>query len=799
VSAARCYHCGEPCPPGLDLSVDLDGVPQPMCCPGCTAAAELIRDAGLGDFYRFRTALPLRVEPGADATARWQAFDHDEVLARYAHAVSDGTGRPLTEITLTVGGMRCGACAWLIERRLAAVDGVQDLRCQLSSNQVSLRFDRARAPLSTILATIAALGYQPRPALPGDLMAEMERERRTMLRRIAVAGLAMMQVMTYAVGLYFGAFRDMDTDTLDFFRYLSLLLTTPVVIYAAAPFFISAWRGLLARVPGMDLPVSLAVGSAYLASVWNTFGGGGEVYYDSVTMFVFFLSVGRYLELAARKRSLGWTALAAERPALARRLDAGDEATLIPSESLREDDRIQLLAGDLVPADGVMSSGALSTDERLLTGESAAVTHAVGDEIIAGSVCLRGPAQMTVVRTGEATVLAGIRRSVASAQAERPDAVRLADRIAAWFVSAVLVVAGLTVLAWWAVDPTRALEIGLAVLVVTCPCALSLATPAALAAAASRMASEGLMPVRAGAVEGLAHVDTLAMDKTGTLTEGSLQITQVRTAGRVDAQQALAWAAALERGSQHPIAGAFVDREAAITASEIVEHPGQGIEGQIDGQPVRLGRPDWVRRAAGPPPDEQLTWVALGQAGAVLAWFGLSDRIRDGAEDLVQGFEQRGIETAILSGDQATTVTSLAANLGVGEHHGRLSPEDKLSWIRDKQAGGRRVAMLGDGVNDGPVLGAASVGIAMGSGAALAQTTADLILPGHSLRPLLAGRVIAEHALHIIRQNLGWAIGYNLIALPLAVSGSLAPWMAALGMSFSSLVVVLNASRLARR
>jgi Cu2+-exporting ATPase len=770
-----------------------------MCCPGCAAAASLIHESGLSDFYRFRTTTPPKVEAGDASVTRWQAFDHDEVLARYAAAVDEGM-----DITLTVGGMRCGACAWLIEQRLKGLDGVAHIQAQLATNQIAMRFDPARVKLSVVLASIAALGYQPRPALPGDLLAEMEQERRAALMRIAVAGLAMMQVMTYAVGLYFGAFRDMSPTFLAFFRYLSLLLTTPVVFYAAAPFFKSALRGLLARAPGMDLPVSIAIGTAYAASVWNTFVeggfGSGEVYYDSVTMFVFFLSVGRFLELGARKRSLSWTALAAERPSLARRIDDDDQGeTLVPSESLAVGDRIRLLAGDLIPADGVMISGTLSTDERLLTGEAKPVSHSADDEVIAGSVCLRGPAVIEVLRTGGATVLAGIRRSVASATNGRPDLVRFADRIAGWFVLAVLAIAAITVAVWWSMEPQRAFAVGLAVLVVTCPCALSLATPAALAAAASRMASEGLMPVRATAVERLAQFDTLAMDKTGTLTEGRLQITQVRTVGRVDARQAMSWAAALEHHSQHPIAGAFMDRESDVVVEDVVEHPGQGIEGRIEGQIVRLGRPDWVRNAVGPPPDETLTWIAIGQAGAVYAWFGLSDRIRDGAEELVQGIEQQGLESVILSGDQSTTVTTMASNLGVAQHHARLTPEEKLAWITEHESEGKRVAMLGDGINDGPVLAAATVGIAMGSGAALAQTSADLILPGTSLRPLLVGRAIAERAMVIIRQNIGWAIGYNLVALPLAISGSLAPWMAALGMSFSSLIVVLNASRLARR
>jgi len=792
MSAPPCYHCGEPCPPELDVTATLDGVAQPMCCPGCAAAAGLIHSAGLADFYRFRTVMPPKVDAGSAAQDRWRAFDHELVLARYAHATGAGV-----EITLTVGGMRCGACAWLIEQRLASVDGIHEVQCQLASNQVALRFDPARTPLSTILATVAALGYQPRPALPGDALAELERERRGMLRRMAVSGLAMMQVMTYAVGLYFGAFRDMSDSFLEFFRLLSLLLTTPVVLYAAAPFFRSAWRGLLARTPGMDLPVSLAIGSAYLASVWNTFLGTGEVYYDSVTMFVFLLTVGRYLELAARRRSLSWTALAAERPALARRLDADGVEVLVPAESLAPGDRIRLRAGDLIPADGVVSEGEISSDERLLTGESAAVTHAVGSEVVAGSVCLRGPASVEVTRSGETTVLAGIRRSVARAQRERPDAARTADRVAAWFVIAVLAIAALATLVWWHMDPARAFAVGLSVLVVTCPCALSLATPAALAAASSKLASLGLMPVRAGAIERLARFDTLAMDKTGTLTRGSVQITTIRTAGRVDAQQVLAWAAALERESQHPIAAAFAGRGDGTRATETRELPGDGVEGRIDGQLVRLGRPDWVRRTPGPIPDDRLSWIALGQAGAVLAWFGLSDQLRDGADELVQGFEQQGIDTVIVSGDQNATVTSIAGELGVGAHHGRFSAADKLRWIEDQQAQGLRVAMLGDGINDGPVLAAASVGIAMGSGAALAQTTADLIVPGGSLRPLLAGRAVAERAMRIIRQNLGWAIAYNLVALPLAVSGHVAPWMAALGMSFSSLVVVANASRLA--
>lgn len=777
-----CYHCGERCPQDLDLQVELLGRPRPMCCPGCALAAGLIADAGLMDFYRFRTELAPRVEQHLD----WSSFDHPQIRDRMSALGTDGE----RQLHMNVGGLRCGACAWLIERRLSELEGVVSVQVDLGTGDTWVRMDPDR-PVSEVMAAVAELGYSPRPAEQGAAGRALASERRDALRRIMVAGIAMMQVMSYAVGMYLGAFQDMGPTEARFFRLISLVVTTPVVFFSAVPFFRGALRGLRNRQPGMDLPVSLAVGIAYAASCINTFRGAGEVYFDSVVMFVFLLSAARYLELAARRRAQSWVGDGREAPTLARRLHA-DVATMVPAENLRAGDRIRLLAGDTVPADARIVEGELACDESLINGESEPLERTPGQDVFAGARCVSGPAELEVLRSGDDTLIAGLQRQVSQAQAQRPPLSRLADRIAGRFVVGVLIAAVAS--AVYHAGSGDALGTALAVLVVTCPCALSLAVPTALAAASGRLSAMGLMPVRAGAVERLAGVDTLALDKTGSLTRGRPALIRTVLLGDLDRREALALAAALEHGSQHPIARAFETYADGRKAEALRELPGSGLSGRVGRRRLQLGRP----AEGGLPADADpgLTWIQLEDQDGPLALFGLDDPLREGCRGSLEALRAGGLALAILSGDRPQTVARIAEQLDITAAQGGMRPEDKRRWVQDRQSEGRRVAMLGDGINDGPVLATADLAIAMGRGAALARASADLVLPGDSLRPLARGRALATKTLSVMRQNLVWALAYNAVALPLAMSGALAPWMAAIGMSLSSLVVVVNAARL---
>ena len=800
MTGSGCFHCGEPLTGTEPWFVEIDGATHRVCCPGCKAVAELIRESGLGDFYRFRTLPAGRPADAAAAGAPelpWQPFDRPDMLATVSAPAGDG----LRSCTMLVEGVRCAACGWLIERSLEQVPGVREIRVNPATARARLVWDPERLPLSGALGILSRLGYKPHPGSVGA--SEMAlRERRGALRRLGVAGIGMMQVMMYAVALYVGAFQDMDASLEQLFRWVSLVVATPVALYSGRPFFAGAWRDLRSGRPGMDVPVALAVGSAWAASVLHTLSGEGEVYFDSVTMFVFFLSLARYLEMSARHHA-GDTqeALARLLPKTARRRSPDGTWVTVALRELQPGDEVSVGHGETLPADGRLLGEGARLDESMLTGESRPRRRGPGEVALAGSINLGDPLEFAVERTGGETLVSNIGRLLDRAQAERTPMAAAADRVARWFVIGVLSAAALTWFAWNAIDPARAFEITLAVLVVTCPCALSIATPAALTAATGLLARRGLLVTRAGAIERLARADRAIFDKTGTLTLGQLRITAVETTGAMDRDEALAVAAALESVSEHPIARAFAMAQSAGPVSQAQVAPGRGIEGTVEGRRWRLGKPAWAAELAGVAPpgiagDD--TAVCLADGRAVQALFRLSDRPRRGVRSHVEALRRLGLASEIASGDAPEAVAPLAAAAGIDAWRAGMTPEDKLALLRERQQAGGTVVMIGDGVNDAPVLAGANVSVAMAGGTPLAQTSADMVLLGESLAPLAEGVAQARRTLRIVRQNLAWAAGYNTVALPLAATGFIAPWMAAIGMSASSLLVVLNALRLSR-
>jgi len=794
---SACYHCAEPLPPGEPRTVTIAGRPQPVCCAGCAAVASLIAGAGLQEFYRFRSApAPRPEEAPSDDWAAWEAA---EAQAGVVRERADGA----REVVLLLEGLRCAACGWLIEHLLGGEPGVREVSVNPATARAIVAWDGGRTGLAHLLSRLDRLGYRPHPLTPGERVPAALQERRAALRRLAVAGLGMMQVMMYAVGLYAGAIHSgMDPAIETLLRWVSALVATPVALYAGSPFFRGAWRDLRARRPGMDVPVALAVGGAYLASLWHVISGAGEVYFDSVTMFVFFLTLARFLELGARQRAgRASTALGRLLPATALRLGADGEAR-VPLAALQLGDRLRVRPGEAVPADGRIVAGHSHVDESLLTGEPLAQPRGPGDEVVGGSSNVSAALEITVSRTGADTVLSAVMRLLERAQAERPRAARLADRIARHFVLAVLAAAGLTAAVWWQIDPGRAFEVTLAVLVITCPCALSLATPSALVVASSGLARHGLLVARADAVERLAAVRQLVFDKTGTLTRGRISVTGVSALADLPAARCRALAAALEAEAGHPLARAFDGEARAPGVTGIESVPGAGVEGCWEGARLRLGRPDWVAALCGDPPppadaDGAATRVLLGSEAGLLAVFELHDEARPEAREAVAALQAAGLRLTVASGDARGPVSRVAERLGITDWHAGLTPADKVALLRRRRGHGA-VAMVGDGVNDAPVLAGADVSIAMGGGAAMAHASADLLLVGEHLGGLAPAVALARRARRIIGQNLAWAAGYNTLALPLAALGQVPPWAAAIGMSASSVLVVLNATRLAR-
>ncbi|MGB5256251.1 MAG: heavy metal translocating P-type ATPase [Woeseiaceae bacterium] len=795
--ADSCFHCALPVPTDCNITVEIDGDLKPVCCPGCKAVAELIRDSGMSRYYELREAPDPGVGRPSEEAAEWQVFDQDDMLGAFAER-QDGSA----EATIFVGGMYCAACSWLIETTLKKLPGISTAEVSPVTHRLRVQWEPASTRFSQVLGALADLGYQPQPLAPETATRPELLEQRAALKRLLVASLGMMQVMMFAVGLYAGDFQGMDQEMRRFLRIVSFAVTTPVVFYAASPFFKAAWRGIVASKPGMDLPVSIAVGSAYAASIYATFTDGEAVWFDSVTMFVFFLTLGRFLEMRARHRSIDRsTALSSVLPNTATRID-GDDKAVVPVSQLVAGDRLLVRAGDAIPADGVVLSGNTTVDEALLSGEATPRPKSVGDAVAAGSVNLDGLITIEVLRTGSDTTLGTIGRLSERARYTRPAFVTLADRIASYIVVALLLVAAVVAVSWYLIAPERAFVITLSVLVVTCPCALALATPAAFAAAGSRLSQLRLLVTNGNAIEVLSRATTVMFDKTGTLTLGRPRISAVMvfndTMSEHDCRRI---AAALETASIHPLARAFALDESLPEVSLQEVEVGKGVSGVINGRSWRLGSAAYVGggaasgRQAG---DDVASNVFLGREDEVVAWFSVEDQLRPDVDTTLRELQAMGLKIALLSGDNRNAVTALATQLRIDEFHAGCTPRQKLAIIKAAQQRGERVVMVGDGINDAPVLSGADTSVAPAEGALLAQTSADVIVLGDSLRPLLTLLRMSAKTMRIVRQNLAWAIVYNALALPLAAAGLVPPWLAAIGMSASSLIVVLNALRLSR-
>lgn len=798
---SSCFHCGERIPHGRAIHARVAGRDEPVCCHGCRAVAEFITGAGLGDYYRYRDAGGLRADEPRRPD-RWAAYDRPELVERLSRAEAGGA----RSITVLLEGLRCAACSWLADRALRLRSGVLDVSVNPATARARLVWDPDRVRLGDLLRALEDVGLRPHPLAgkPSEQLALLE--RRNALKRLAVAGFGMMQVMMFAVPLYGGESSGMDAGIREFLRLVSLLVSVPVALYAGWPFYQGAWHALRARTVSMDVPVSLGIVLAFVASVIHALRGYGEVYFDSVTMFVFFLSLGRYVEMIARHRAGSVAdALARLAPVTARRLRDG-RVEDVQALELAVGDELLVRTGEIFAADGTVLDGDGRVDESMLTGESTAVARPPGAPVHQGTHNLGAPLRVRVAAVAGNTVLSGIVALLERAQAERPHMVRAADRAAEWFLGRILLGAALVFAAWWFVDPSRAFPATLAVLVVTCPCALSLATPAALAAATATLARRGVLVAHTDAIERLARATHMLWDKTGTLTRGLVRIEEILPLGELTAQQSLALAAALESLSEHPIARAFLASGAAAgPASGARVFAGEGLEGHIEGQRLRIGTQAFAAALGGADAADRLpddgggaSWVYLGGEHGLLAAFRLTDPVRAEAGRCIADLAQLGLESEIVSGDEAAAVGRLASRCGIGQHRARLSPEAKLARVRSLQAAGAVAVAVGDGINDAPLLRGADVAIAMGRGSALAQTSADLILVRDSLEDLPDTVRLARRTQRVIRQNLAWSVVYNLAALPLAALGFVPPWLAAIGMSLSSVAVVLNALRLSR-
>ncbi len=807
--AQDCFHCGLPVPSGTLFGHAADDGWRSFCCAGCEAVSRSITGLGLDDYYRLRAAPAPR--PDAEISDELAAFDDALVQERFVRATPEG----LCEAQLILEGLRCSACAWLVEQVAARAPGVESIDLNYATRRARLRWNPAATKLSAVLGRVRSLGYAAWPYEEGRLALIEQRERRTLLRRLWVAGLGMMQVMMYAVPTYVAGEGEISADAQSLMRWAGLVLTLPVMAYSSAPFFRGAWRDLGMKRLGMDVPVALGLIAAFAASVVATVAGRGEVYFDSIAMFVFLLTGGRFLELLARQRAgSSLEHLARLTPQTAHRMDdaVGEATSVVPVARLVPGDLVLVRPGETVPADGEMESDEGEVSEAWLSGESRPLARSRGDTILGGSVNAGRALVMRVTRVGAETAISAIQRLMERALGERPRWVEAAQRASGVFVAFILLASLAAGLAWLAIDPSRALWVAVSVLIVTCPCALALATPVAVTAATGAMARANLVPARAQAIERLASVTHFVFDKTGTLTHGRPRLLETMPLGTRSAPECLALAAALARWSSHPLDRAFGDSplfphggtsvplDGKRGLSPVV---GEGQEAVVEGRRVRLGRASFVAQLNGK--TAPVAWlrsrdsvVYLGDEREWIAAFRLGDTLREDAREAVESLRALGLEIHLLSGDEPEVVRGVAAELGIREARGRATPEAKQRAVKNLQLLGARVAVVGDGINDAPVLAQADASIAMGGGANLAQIQADAVLLSDSLADLARAVAIARRARRVMRQNLAWALAYNLVVIPLAFAGLVTPLIAGIGMSASSLVVVANAARLRR-
>lgn len=791
-----CFHCNEPVLTGTQFVTRINDRDELMCCPGCQAVSQAIVDAGLLSYYKFRT------EPGNKQTAlvpdelnQFSAYDLPEVQQDFVHSVENSDS-----VSLSIDGITCAACAWLIEHKVKQLPGVSQVMVNSTTQRALISWDKQQVKLSDILGQISRIGYQAAPYQVDEQELTAKQNSRKFLLRLGLAGFATMQVMMFALALYTGYFTDLDVQYRDYFRWVSMIFATPVVLYSAQPFYFSAIRTLLSGKLNMDVSVSIAIGGAYIASCFATVNGTGEVYFESVSMFTFFLLLGRYFEQKARQKASVSSSNLHKLVPLTAHLVTAQGQEEIPAKKLCIGDIILIKPGEMVAADGIVVDGHTSINEAMLTGEQMPIEKPVDSQVFAGTINLDQPIKVKVTALGQDQLVAEIIRLQELASNTKPAVAMLADKLSRYFSGTILSIATITYLVWLQISPEDAFWVTLSVLVATCPCALALATPTAVTCATAIFTRLGIITRKAGVFEKLPQIKHVVFDKTGTLTCGTLSIAKVQCHGDFSKEQVLVIAAALETGSRHPIAAAFAAYLTPdVVANQVHHEVGFGVKGIINGAEYRIGNAHFTGAIVNSEFINQQIWLARANDDQlkVIATIEIKDNIRIDSKETVDILKQQGCKVSIASGDSSGHVHQLAKELGITDVHSGLTPADKLSLVNKLQQS-NPVVMFGDGINDAPVLAGADLSVAMGSGSAIAKNSADLILLGDHLSRFTQAVRVAKLTTHIIRQNLAWALGYNALILPLAVTGHVAPYIAAIGMSTSSLIVVGNSLRLLR-
>ncbi|WP_284216348.1 heavy metal translocating P-type ATPase [Agaribacter marinus] len=817
-----CFHCGLPNTEGERFMVEINHKSYPMCCPGCYAVASAIVDNGLENYYEFRTELAARGDAALDATmSKLAVYDEPELQEEFVF--EHGTDK---QIQLTVEGITCAACGWLIEKQLAKVTGLKQVSVNVAARRALITWNNDIIKLSGVLQRLSHIGYEALPFQPDEHEASYKKEQKSYLKKLGLAGIMTMQVMMLAFGQYFDVFGNLGAETIAYFNAVSLLLTTPVVLYSGSIFYVSALKAIQARTVNMDVPVTIAIAATYIAGVLAVNNNDGEVYFESICMFVFFLLVSRFLEHRSRHKASELSSNMLKLiPVTALKWDGSDWTSVI-AKQLQVNDLVLVKPGESMPIDGIIESGTSTVNESMLTGEFEPVVKMMGDKVYAGTLNQEGSINVKVSSTIKHAVMNQILRLQELALMSKPKIAKVADEVSRYFVIAVLLVSGLTYWYWWSVGNPDAFWITISILVATCPCALGLATPSALTCAMAKLNKLGVLLKRADALEQITTATDIVFDKTGTLTKGEFSLREFAfsdafvkenvsirndkieksTEDQSEQDFILALGSFIESRSEHPIAGAFLHDYANynFSMSAFTVHVGKGISAKVNEFNCHMGSRRFIQaqcQAAEMMYANGTFDGALDDANVVLmineeivATFIVTDTVAPEAKALVEKLGRYRL--SILSGDEQHNVNKLANELHIANAFGNNTPDGKLKHIKQQQAAGKSLIMLGDGINDAPVLAAADVSIAVGNASDLAKNAADVILLSHRLNALDDLLTMAKKTKSKIKQNIAWALGYNMLVLPFAISGLLSPWQAALGMSLSSIIVVYNSTRL---
>lgn len=798
-----CFHCDLPVY-DEQFPIIIRGSTRFMCCPGCLAVARFILANGFGDFYSFRDKPGYTISDNFLKSVSELNLYNDQTVQK--NFVSNKTGSTRS-VVLAIDGITCAACTWLIERHLNSVNGVNKVSVNLSTCRSFVIFDSELVSLGFILTAFRNIGYAAIPYNPKNQEMLFKNEYRRELKKLIIAGIGMCQVMMMSVALYIGESRDMRYEFWFFMRFISFLITCPVLFFSAQGILLNAIRGIRMKNFGMDTTVSLSLTIAFFFSMINLFSGSNDVYFDSICMFTFFLLLGRFLEMRARHYSgeiiYSLQEICSNMARLVQYVPAYKEIS-VSTDNLKVGDFIIVRSGERVPVDGKIINGGTSLDESMLTGEPVPVYKGVGDLVIGGSVNIDSHFTMKVTKTKGMSTIDIMIQLLEKAGSVKPSINILANLVSNYFVLTVLFLTTLVSLVWLILGHDSVLNIMLSMLVVACPCALSLATPVAVTSSVNALANNGYLIVKEHVLEQLSCVTDIVFDKTGTLTVNNFFVNKIKLVKNISIADVLFIARSLECNSSHPIAKAFItmpafkDRCRDIYA--VKNFSGCGIEGEVRGTIYRIGKPDfilnWVDRYFPVDISGDGVWLALASKKNVLAWFNLRNPVRLGIDKCMDNLREKGLNLHILSGDSSESVDYIANKLHIENRRRNISIKGKLGYVNSLVSNNAVVMMIGDGVNDALALNAAHVSVAMGSAADLAKINSDSILLNNNLMNIDKSIRHSIKNKYIIKQNIAWAVLYNMLGLTLAGFDFLTPYYAAIGMSLSSLVVILNSLRL---